>query len=278
MALIAFAGNSILCRLALGGDAIDASSFTSIRLLSGIVVLILILQFSGKNSAQSSTGSWGAAAMLFLYAIAFSFAYISLDTGVGALILFGAVQITMILVGLFSGNRLHYSELAGTAIAFSGFVYLVLPTLSTPSVFGFLLMTIAGVAWGLYTLLGRGSRNPVGDTAYNFLRTLPLVLILIALSFSQAEFTSRGILLAVVSGAVTSGLGYTLWYIALGGLTSMQAAALQLLVPLIAAIGGVIFASEIISLRLVISSVLILGGISFVIFGRMHFKRCDNSL
>ena len=175
LALVAFAANSVLCRLALGEKTIDASSFTAIRLLSGAIILSVILRFNGKKNNSPTKGSWLASIMLFLYAAPFSFAYITLDTGTGALILFGAVQITMILLSLISGNRLHVTEWMGVAIAFIGFVYLVLPGVSTPSVAGFSLMTIAGVAWGIYTLKGRGSVNPLSDTAYNFTRSIPSV-------------------------------------------------------------------------------------------------------
>ena len=186
------------------------------------------------------------------------------------MILFGSVQFTMILAGLLSGNRLHFFEWSGVIVAFSGFVYLVLPGLSSPSLSGFILMAIAGIAWGFYTLAGKGSRNPLADTTFNFMRTLPLVLILIALSFKYAAISSQGILLAVISGAITSGIGYTIWYIALGGLTAVQAAVLQLLVPVIAALGGVVFSNETITLRLILSSLMILGGILAVILGKHY--------
>ena len=209
--------------------------------------------------------------MLFLYAITFSFAYISLETGIGALILFGSVQITMILASLISGNRLHYSEWIGVVIAFSGFVYLVLPGLTTPSLMGFILMTVAGIAWGIYTLLGRGSNNPLSDTAHNFLRTLPFVAVLIAITFQNSNLSQEGILLAALSGGIASGIGYTVWYIALRGLSITHAAVIQLFVPVLAAVGGVLFANELISLRLVLSSTMILGGIMAVVMGRYYF-------
>jgi drug/metabolite transporter (DMT)-like permease len=211
--------------------------------------------------------------MLFLYAITFSFAYISLDTGTGALILFGSVQITMILLSLVSGNRLHITEWAGVTIAFMGFVYLFLPALTTPSAIGFLLMTAAGIAWGVYTLKGRDSRNPLMDTAYNFLRTIPLVIILAIVTMKKGQYSSEGILLAVLSGGITSGIGYTIWYIALGELSATQAAVVQLLVPVIAALGGVLFVSEAITLRLTVSAIMILGGILMVALGRNYFVR-----
>lgn len=271
LALVAFAANSVLGRLALGEKTIDAANFTTIRLLSGAIVLLVILQFSGKKNNSSTKGSWLAAIMLFLYAAPFSFAYITLDTGTGALILFGAVQITMILLSLISGNKLHVTEWMGVTIAFIGFVYLVLPGVSTPSVIGFSLMTLAGVAWGIYTLKGRGSVNPLADTAYNFARTIPLVIILTVITYQTAHVSSKGILLAILSGGITSGIGYTVWYTALGGLSVTQAAVVQLSVPVIAALGGVIFVSEKISLRLTLSALLILGGILMVILGRYYY-------
>lgn len=271
LALIAFAANSVLCRLALGNEAIDAASFTVIRLLSGTVVLLIIIGATRNIKGTSEKGSWSASFMLFLYAITFSYAYISLDTGTGALILFGSVQITMILLSLLSGTRLHFTEWAGMTVAFTGFVYLVLPGVTTPSTIGFLLMTIAGITWGIYTLKGRGSKSPLMDTAYNFLRTTPLVVLLVILTINNVNYSSEGILLALLSGGITSGIGYTIWYIALGGLSSTQAAVLQLLVPVIAALGGVIFVSEAITSRLIISATMVLGGILMVVFGRYYF-------
>ena len=273
IALIAFAANSVLCRLALGNQVIDASSFTLIRLLSGSIVLLIILGATRKAGTAATKGSWTASFMLFLYAITFSYAYISLDTGTGALILFGSVQITMLLQSLISGTRLQAIEWAGVIVAFTGFVYLVLPGLTTPSMTGFLLMTIAGCAWGIYTLKGRESKNPLWDTAYNFFRTTPLLLLLAITTFGNAIYSPEGVLLALLSGGITSGVGYTIWYIALGGLSSTQAAVLQLLVPVIAALGGVMFVSEAITFRLTISAVMVLGGIAMVILGRYYFNQ-----
>ena len=273
LALIAFAANSVLCRLALGEKTIDASSFTTIRLLSGAIVLLLITGISSNKSKATTKGSWSASLMLFLYAITFSFAYITLDTGTGALILFGSVQITMILLSLISGNRLHIIEWTGITISFAGFVYLILPGVSTPSTTGFLLMTTAGIAWGIYTLKGRGSNNPLTDTAYNFFRTIPLVIILAIVTMQNAQYSFEGIVLAVLSGGIASGIGYAIWYVALGGLSSTQAAVVQLLVPVIAAFGGVIFVSEVVTLRLTISATMILGGILMVVLGRYYYVR-----
>jgi len=280
VALIAFAANSVLCRLALGEHSIDPASFTIIRLSSGIVVLLLLLFLSSKTQSRPkiktsdkseqtkkiiSTGSWQASILLFIYALCFSFAYVSLDTGSGALILFAAVQITMILRAVFAGNQLRLLEWLGLLLAFSGFVYLVFPTLSTPSLLGFVLMTIAGIAWGFYTLKGRGSHNALSDTAYNFLRTLPFLLLVLMINISRGYVTTNGILYAVLSGAVASGIGYTLWYAALSGLTTTQAAVVQLLVPIIAALGGIILVAESINQRFILSSMMILGGILLVV-------------
>lgn len=273
LALLAFAGNSILCRLALGENSIDAASFTSIRLLSGILVLFIILKIVQPNNTITSKGSWNASFMLFFYAIAFSYAYLSLDTGTGALILFASVQITIIIVGIYLGNKLHLLEWIGVMVSFSGFVYLVFPDLTSPSLIGFILMLLAGVAWGLYTLAGKKSKNPLSDTAYNFMRTLPLVIILIAVTIQNVTLSTEGIIIAIVSGGLTSGIGYTLWYLALGGLSSIQAAVVQLLVPVIAALGGVLFADEYLSVRLVISSTIILGGILMVILGKSYYAQ-----
>lgn len=270
-ALLAFAGNSVLCRIALGENLIDPAGFTIIRLLSGIIILITVTKMAKKKEKARSNGSWLAASMLFIYAIAFSFGYVSLDTGTGALILFGAVQITMIISSLVSGNKLHYSEWLGLLIAFSGFVYLVLPNLNSPSLIGFILMTVSGIAWGFYTLVGRGSKNPLGDTTFNFLRTSPFLLVLIIFILKDFNITPEGILLAVLSGALASGVGYFVWYIALGGLSVTQAAVVQLFVPIIAALGGVLFTNEHITQRLIESSILVLGGILAVILGKRYF-------
>ncbi len=276
LALVAFAANSVLCRLALGTKAIDAPSFTIIRLLSGVIVLLILIKIKNNELSSNSKGSWYSGIMLFLYAITFSFAYITLDTGTGALILFGSVQITMIALSLFSGNRLHFTEWLGVIIAFTGFIYLILPGVTAPSTTGFLLMTVAGVAWGIYTINGKGSKNPLRDTTFNFLRTIPFIIIMLLVVLKDVNYTSKGILMAIISGGVTSGIGYTIWYMALKGLTSTQAAVVQLLVPAIAAFGGVIFVFEKITFRLTISSTMILGGILIVVMGKKYFL--DKSL
>lgn len=278
LALVAFAANSVLARMALGDGAIDASGFTVIRLLSGAVMLVIISAVVGRRSGAAKNsgrlsgslkgGSWLGAVMLFVYAISFSFAYISLDTATGALILFGAVQITMIIVSLIKGNRPGVGEWTGLVLAFGGFVFLILPGISTPSAIGFALMGLSGIAWGFYTLQGRGSDNPLADTTQNFIRTVPMIAIVALISMASARYSLQGIVLGVLSGGIASGIGYSLWYSALGGLSTTQAAVLQLLVPVIAALGGVIFISETITIRLVISAVLILSGILLVVLSR----------
>lgn len=273
LALIAFAANSVLCRLALGEQAIDASSFTVIRLLSGAVVLLAILRLNNNKTATQAKGSWSSSLMLFLYALTFSFAYITLDTGTGALILFGSVQITMILLSIISGQRLHTAEWVGVSLSFVGFVYLILPGVTTPSINGFMLMTVAGVSWGIYSLKGKSSANPLMDTAYNFLRTIPFVTILALLAIKQVHYSPAGILYAVLSGAIASGIGYAIWYRALAGLSTTQAAVVQLSVPVIAAFGGVVFVSEAVTLRLIVSAILVLGGIFIVVLGRFYYAQ-----
>jgi len=268
LALLAFAANSVLNRMALGAGQIDAAGFAIIRLLSGALVLVLILYArSGRNRPQF-TGSWTSATLLFGYAVAFSFAYLSLGTATGALILFGAVQITMIVAVVCSGHRLHLAEYAGVLLAVSGFVVLLLPGLTAPSILGAVLMGAAGVCWGFYSLRGAQGKDPLADTAFNFLRSLLWVAPLGLLFLGSLHLSVRGVVLAVLSGGLMSGVGYTLWYAALRGLTATQAAVVQLLVPPITAFGGVLLLGEFITLRLVVSSLLILGGVGVVVSAR----------
>ncbi|MEP7038527.1 MAG: DMT family transporter, partial [Acidobacteriota bacterium] len=241
-ALVAFAFNSILCRLALGTQAIDAASFTTVRLLSGAIILVVISSFSGKHKTKS--GNWFSAFFLFAYAICFSFAYVSLTTATGALILFGCVQTTMILAALASGEKPKILEWLGLFFALGGLIYLVFPGLSAPPVFASLLMAIAGISWGFYTLRGKKSVNPLADTTGNFLRAAPLVILFSLPFLYQIHLSSKGILLAILSGAIASGLGYSVWYAALKYHTATRAAILQLSVPALAASGGVFFLSE----------------------------------
>lgn len=265
VAMLAFAGNSILCRLALRDALIDPASFTSIRLASGALTLLIIFAFKRRNESLRNHGGWWSALMLFLYAVCFSYAYISLSAGTGALILFGFVQWTMIAIGLWSGDRPGLMEWLGWAFAFGGLVWLVLPGVESPPFTGASLMALAGIAWGVYSIRGRNETDALAATASNFLLSIVMVVILTVIAMSGAEFTTRGILLAVVSGAVTSGLGYVIWYAALEGLSAMQAALVQLSVPAIATAGGVLLLSEPLSLRLLVSSALVLGGISLAL-------------
>ncbi|TLX46527.1 EamA family transporter [Pseudoalteromonas phenolica] len=264
MALIAFAGNSILCRIALSDAQIDAAGFTVVRLISAAIFLYFLVFFNKRtDKSPLNYGSWWSSIMLFIYAICFSFAYISLDTGTGALILFGSVQLCMLTISKLSGERFSSLALIGLLAALIGFIYLVFPTLTTPSLIGFVLMSLSGVAWGLYTLAGKGAKQPKAETSMNFIRTLPLALI--ALPFVDfSSITTKGLIIAMISGIVTSGIGYIICYKALPLLTGIQAAVSQLLVPVIAAIGGFLFLSEPTSTRLIIASLLILGGVLLV--------------
>ena len=268
IAMIAFALNSLLNRLALGQNAIDAASYTTIRLLSGAVMLFILAGLQRKNNEKVLHGSWGSAVFLFLYAITFSFAYLSLSTGTGALILFGSVQVTMILVALRGGERPSLLEWVGLILALGGLVYLVFPGLTAPSPIGSALMTIAGISWGFYTLRGRGSQNPLGDTAGNFVYSVPMVLIVLLFSLKGVSVTTTGILYAALSGGLASGAGYAIWYTSLRGLTTTRAATVQLSVPIIAAWSGVAFLAENVSMRLYVAGILILGGIALALVGK----------
>ncbi len=272
LALVAFAGNSVLCRLALADSSIDAASFTTVRLVSGAIALLIILSATSRGTRPASYGSWMSAAMLFLYAACFSFAYISLDTGIGALILFGMVQATMVAGALMAGDRPTVAEWIGWLLAIGGFVYLVSPGLTAPSPGGSALMAIAGIAWGIYSLRGRNESFALAGTTYNFVRSVPLVLIVSAFSLQDLHLTTNGVVLAILSGTITSGVGYAVWYTALQSISSMQAAMVQLSVPVLAAAGGILLLSESISLRLFVSSLLILGGIFLAIFGKTKLR------
>ena len=261
LALLVFAGNSILTRLALGGEAIDAASFTAIRISAGAVFLLLIVLLKMPKTAVLNYGSWPAALCLFIYAATFSLAYLSLDTGLGALILFGCVQVTLIIASIIKGSKLEIKEWAGFTIALLGLTILLLPGTSAPPLSGFFLMLIAGVSWGGYTLCGKGSTTPLFDTTGNFIKALPMAAIMLLIFIEEIALSNTGIALAIVSGAITSGLGYAIWYAALREITVTQAAIFQLLVPIIATIAGITLTNESITTNFVISSALILGGI-----------------
>ena len=262
LTMIAFASNSVLNRLALAQNTIDAASYTTIRLITGALMLFIVASLQRKKTEQTILGgSWLSAAFLFLYAIAFSFAYLSLTTGTGALILFGSVQVTMIVVALKSGECPQPLEWLGLSLALGGLVYLVFPGLAAPSLLGSALMVTAGIAWGFYSIRGHGSQNPLADTAGNFVYAVPMILLIRMLTLGNVHVSTNGALLATLSGALASGVGYVIWYMALRGLTTTRAAIVQLSVPVIAAWSGVFLLGENVSVRLLFAGALILGGI-----------------
>ena len=265
-AMVAFAANSVLCRLALGAGLIDAASFATVRTIAGAVVLAVILSLrSGKRTDRPN---WRSVLTLYLYMVFFSFAYLSLSAGTGALVLFGAVQLTMFIVALRSGE--HFSTLSwlGLVVAIAGLVYLVSPGLAAPDPLGASLMAIAGISWGFYSLAGRSALDPVEATAYNFIYSVPLVVATSLVFMGRFEVSIAGAAYAVASGAIASGIGYVIWYAALKGLRATSAATVQLSVPVIAAIGGVLLLSEEITLRLVVASLATLGGVALVLLQR----------
>ncbi|NMG66182.1 EamA family transporter [Azoarcus indigens] len=266
VAMIAFAGNSLLCRIALREGHIDAASFSTLRLASGALMLWLLVR--RREGSGAGHGSWISAFALFAYAAGFSFAYLTLPAAAGALLLFGAVQATMIGYGLWRGERLNLLQGGGLLLAAGGLVGLLLPGLSAPPLRGALLMIAAGIAWGVYSLRGRGVARATASTAGNFLRALPFAAVLSLLTLQQAALTPAGIGYAIASGALASGLGYAIWYSVLPALRATNAATIQLSVPVITAAGGVIFLGEPITLRLVLTSIAILAGIALVITGK----------
>lgn len=268
LAMIAFAGNSLLCRVALMNTSIDAASFTTVRLISGALMLWLVARMS--RGMRSGRGNWLSAFALFLYAAGFSFAYMSLPAATGALLLFGAVQATMIGRGIWAGERLRKLQLVGLILALAGLVGLLLPGLSAPPLYGSVMMLGAGVAWGVYSLRGKGAGDPTRVTAGNFLRAVPIAAVLSVITHEGASLDSAGLWYAIASGALASGIGYAIWYTALPALKATNAATVQLSVPVIAALGGIIFLGEAITLRLVLASVAILGGIALVILERQN--------
>jgi drug/metabolite transporter (DMT)-like permease len=267
IAMLAFAGNSLLCRLALKHTNMDAASFTTIRLVSGALMLGLMvsIRHTEKSAETMGKGNWPSAFALFAYAAGFSFAYVSLPAATGALLLFGAVQATMISYGIWRGEKLRSLQLTGLFVALGGMVGLLLPGLSAPPFWGSVLMLGAGIAWGVYSLRGKGAVDPSGVTAGNFLRTIPFALVLSLVFVKQSQIDTAGLAYAVASGAITSGIGYAIWYAALPGLKATHAATVQLSVPVLAAIGGIAFLGEAVTMRLLLASAAILGGIALVI-------------
>jgi len=279
--LICFAGNSVLCRLALKQTALDAASFTSLRVLSGALMLCLLAahRHNGTDDAARPKrgsvpvwfgGNWLSAVALFVYAATLSFAYIDVATGAGALLLFGAVQATMIVAGWWAGERLSVRQWTGFVLALAGMVALLLPGLTAPPLESALLMLVSGTAWGVYSLRGRSGGDPVQASAGNFGRAALLSLALSGLAWSGQRWDSMGAFYALLSGAVTSGLGYAIWYTVLPSLSVTRAATLQLSVPVLASVAGLVFVQEAITLRLVLTSLAVLGGIAMVVLGRQR--------
>ncbi|MBT3306054.1 MAG: EamA family transporter [Alphaproteobacteria bacterium] len=265
--MLAFAANSLLCRQALGEGLIDAATFTSVRVLSGAVTLSLVVLFR-RRPREPSTPSWRSSAMLFTYMAFFSFAYLSLGAGTGALILFGAIQLTMLTFAIRQGEHFSTISWAGLFLAVFGMVYLVSPGVTAPDLSAAILMAVAGVAWGGYSLLGKGAADPLEATARNFVYSVPLVLIVSLFFMDNFSSTSSGLLLAVASGSITSGCGYVIWYAVLPSLTATRAATVQLSVPAIVSFGGVILLSEELTLRLFLASAVTLGGVAIVLTQR----------
>ncbi len=261
--MIAFAGNTLFCRMALKLTGIDAASFTTIRLISGAATLWLIVQFF--RAKRSGRGSWRSATALFAYAITYSYAYVTLPAAMGALLLFGAVQATMIGYGIGKGERLHGWQVIGLVLALGGLIGLLLPGLTAPPLIGSILMLGSGVAWGIYSLRGKGAGDPTRITAGNFVRAVPMAAALSLLTIDGAALDSAGVGYAIASGALASGIGYAIWYSVLPALRAANAATMLLSVPVITALGGVLFLGEAVTLRLLLASAAILGGIALVI-------------
>lgn len=264
LAMLAFAGNSLLCRLALKHTSIDPASFTTVRLVSGALTLWLITRTRGQTAP--GRGNWPSAMALFVYAAGFSYAYVSLAAAMGALLLFGAVQATMIGYGLWLGERLLPRQWLGLICAFAGLAGLLLPGLSAPPLLGSVLMLAAGVAWGVYSLRGKAAGDPIQVSSGNFLRAAPMAMLLSLVTVSWSSVDMAGLGYALASGALASGVGYAIWYTALRGLKATSAATVQLSVPVLAAMGGVAFLGETVTWRLLLASAAILGGIALVMF------------
>ncbi|QEE44406.1 DMT family transporter [Rhizobium sp. WL3] len=272
VAMLAFAANSLLAREALGTASIEAAGYTAVRIMSGALVLYALLRRGAAASRDEARpllpGDWWAAAALFVYAIAFSTAYLSLGAATGALILFSSVQASMLAWGLWKGDRPSGREVIGFGVAFAAFVYLILPGVGRPDPLGSVLMIASGVAWAIYTLRGRGSRDPLGETAGNFVRASAFCLPLVGFALIYETASMTGIALALASGIVASGLGYSIWYKALRGLSTFQAALIQLSVPVIAALGAILFLDERLTLHFVVAGACVLGGIAFAILAK----------
>ncbi|SNT69766.1 DMT family transporter [Psychrobacter sp. LV10R520-6] len=287
IALMAFAANSLLCRMALAGGYIDPWNFTIIRLLSGAVCLGIIMTVYTYNIRRKSAknddmlnnailkdkGSWLSSVSLVVYALCFSIAYVELDTGTGALILFSAVQLTMIGWGIYQKEQLSTLQWGALLVALAGFIYLMLPSAAVPSLLGAMIMAISGAAWGIYSIRGKVCVSPLRTTGFNFIRSLVAIPILLLAGMSYlVEVSIEGVLLACLSGAVASGIGYSLWYVAMPLLKSTQAAVVQFCVPVLAAIAGMLFLSEPLTMRFIVASAVILGAVSIFVLNKKTVK------
>lgn len=277
LAALCFAGNSILCRMALGAGKIDPTSFTAVRLASGAAMLAIVVGVPRLRRAKGgrSSGDWVSGFLLFAYAFAFSLAYVGMAAGAGALVLFGLVQATMVVGAMIQGHRPRAVQWFGLALALGGVMYLASPGLSAPPLGRALLMGLAGISWGLYSFRGRTVDDPFGATMVNFLWAVPFAVISLAFATRGVDVTAHGIVLAAVSGAITSGLGYCLWYAALPVLGAFRGAIVQLAVPVLAASGGILFLNESLSLRLVLASAATLGGVALAVLARPR-NRADS--
>lgn len=263
IAMIAFAANSVLARLAFATAGAEPLSYTGIRLAAGAATLAVLLALRRRNVRLG--GSWSGVAPLFGYAILFSIAYILLGAGTGALILFASVQIGMLGWAVYRGDRPGLIEWLGFVVAFGGLVYLLSPGVVAPNPLGALLMLVAGLCWAAYTLIGRASTSPLDDTAGNFMRSSPLAVVMIVAGALTHGVSLAAVIYAIVSGALASGLGYAVWYTALPSLSRTRAAIVQLTVPAIAGAGGVLFIGEALSPRLVIATIAIIGGVALAV-------------
>lgn len=286
IAMLAFSANAIICRWTLNNGYIDPISFSSFRLAAGAAMLFVVMALSAKKQAKnmrikstdipSRKGDWKTSVYLFVYALTFSYGYVAISTATGALILAGVVQLTMIGYALRNGDKLHGAEWFGLALALIGLIYLMYPNLTSPSWWGLVMVIISAYTWAIYSLSGRQSSNPITDNAYNFYRTLPMILVLMIVSFAFTDvinLTLTGVAMAIFSGAVTSGLGYIVWYKALPRLSSSLASACQLLVPLFAAFGAHWLIDESITLHFIIAATMMLGGLAFVLVGQNQHRK-----
>lgn len=261
--LAAFAGNSLLCRAGLRSGDMDPLAFTGIRLVAGAAVLAPFAFLRRAPDAERTPWSFGGAFALLVYAVSFSLAYLTLDAGLGALVLFGAVQVTMIGASIDAGDRPSARQWIGLALALGGLAWLVAPGASAPAPISAVLMALSGVAWGAYSLIGRGVPSPVRATARNFvLAAVPGLGLVLA---GSERVNGEGLWYAALSGALTSGLGYVIWYAALRGLTRTTAAIVQLAVPIVAAAGGVALLGEALTPRLLAAGALTLGGVALAV-------------